>query len=62
MKKTNTSKSSLQLKRKLQLVRTTIRELTPEQLQEINAGNPSGVPANGLGAPSCVMPYTQPSR
>ena len=61
MKKTNTSKSSLQLKRKLQLVRTTLRELTPEQLLQINGGDRSGIP-NAAAEPSCIRPYTQPSR
>jgi hypothetical protein len=36
MKRTNTK---LELKRRLELLRTTVRELTPAQLQQVNGGN-----------------------
>ncbi|HWU87525.1 MAG TPA: class I lanthipeptide [Kofleriaceae bacterium] len=43
MKRTsNKDKPELLLKRRLQLVRTTIRELTPAQLEQVNGGNGEG--------------------
>jgi hypothetical protein len=40
MKKTNTkNQNGLKLERRLALVRTTIRELNPNQLEEVNGGS-----------------------
>ena len=38
-----------ELKRRLELVRTTIRELTPAQLEDIHGGTE----ANAVGEPNC---------
>jgi hypothetical protein len=55
MKRTSANnKPGLKLKRKLQLVRTTIRELTPSQLEQVNGGYEES-PPNPEG--SCVYPY-----
>lgn len=53
MKRTSMkNKPELKLKRTLQLVRTTIRELTPTQLAHVNGGYEEY-------APSCArIPYT----
>jgi len=54
MKRTSPkNKPELMLKRKLQLVRTTIRELTPSQLSHVNGGYGE----EEEYAPSCVYPY-----
>jgi hypothetical protein len=48
------TKRDLKLKRRLELVRTTIRELTPTQLGQVNGGTETV-----LDAPSgCIRPYT----
>jgi len=47
MKRTNTQ---LKLKRRLELVRTTVRELTPEQLAQVNGGN-----TEKMASASCVQ-------
>jgi hypothetical protein len=38
MKRTGRKKPKLTLKRRLELVRTTIRDLTPTQLEQVNGG------------------------
>lgn len=56
MKRTSPkNKPELMLKRKLQLVRTTIRELTPAQLEQVNGGGPE----EEEYAPGCSNPYTR---
>ena len=58
MKPSNTKKSKeRQLTRRLGLVRTTIRELTPDQLKNIGGGSDST--DDHLGDwPSCHIMYT----
>jgi hypothetical protein len=48
--------TKLKLKRRLELVRTTVRELTPAQLDQVNGGNTEHAPTN-----SCIncCEYTQ---
>lgn len=58
MKRTSLkAKRNIKLKRRLELVRTTIRELTPAQLEQINGGNTEPQPMPD--APGCIRPYTQ---
>lgn len=38
MKRTSANKSELKLKRRLSFVRTTVRELTPAELEAVNGG------------------------
>jgi hypothetical protein len=46
MKRTSAkNKPELKLKRTLQLVRTTIRELSPSQLEQVNGGNEEYAPS-----------------
>ena len=53
MKPTNANlKQELNIKRRLELVRTRIRELTPEQLQRANGGVVID------GPPTCAPLYT----
>jgi hypothetical protein len=53
MKKTNTkNQNGLKLERRLALVRTTIRELNPNQLEEANGGS------NLVEPTTCSLVYT----
>jgi hypothetical protein len=47
------TKVELKLKRRLELIRTTVRELSPEQLRD-----PKGGAATYTCDPSCSDPYT----
>lgn len=53
MKRTNTK---LQLKRRLELVRTTVRELTPVQLQQVQGGGEE--PASSACLTKCCENYS----
>ena len=52
MKRTNVK---LTLKRRLELVRTTVRELTPAQLARVNGGD-----GEAYGPTNCDCRYTLP--
>ncbi|HEX2689761.1 MAG TPA: hypothetical protein VHN14_24250 [Kofleriaceae bacterium] len=54
MKQTNTNmKQALKIKRRLELVRTKIRELTPAQLEQVGGGSNLED-----GPPTCTPIYT----
>ena len=61
MKRTSMKNKQLKLKRRLELVRTTVRELTPAQLGQINGGEATvgcqeGTNVTGL---ACIcFPFT----
>lgn len=52
MKRTSAKNKQLTLKRRLELVRTTIRELTPVELEKVNGGGEEPIPGG-------CLPYTR---
>jgi hypothetical protein len=58
MKRTSMKNKQLKLKRRLELVRTIVRELTPAQLGQVNGGDQEGANATGLACYTICVPYT----
>jgi hypothetical protein len=68
MKRTSMKNKQLKLKRRLELVRTTVRELTPAQLGQVNGGEATGGcqegtnDVTGLMCLTICVPYTCDDR
>jgi hypothetical protein len=51
------SKLGLKLERRLELVRTTLRELTPAEMERVNGAYAAGAPTAGCGT-NCGNVYS----
>jgi len=58
MKRTSMKNKQLELKRRLALVRTTIRELTPVQLGRVNGGADTDNGCADITTGTCCVLYT----